>query len=175
MIKLKNILLESDYDATGITNDLNWDNVHTKYNEAPTGYMFTAKIMSEPAKGLLRAYWQNVASALEKEAEIKQDRADGREWKFMRHNYDWLNKYRYRADQALGKLRQGGFIKYSDYDIAVGDKVTYPEGNIIDGVVEKLRRTKNGVEAVVRWNKGNDLISLPTAKLVKNDTGNDNI
>jgi len=175
MIKLKNILLESDYDATGITNDLNWDNIHTKYNTPPTGYMFSTKIMTQSANGLLRAYWQNVASALEKDAEIKQDRADGVEWKYMSDNYNWLSKYRMRADQALAKLRQGGFIKYSDHDIAVGDRVEYLEGNITDGVVERLKRTKNGVEAVIRWNNGQNLISLPTSKLVKNDTGNDNI
>jgi len=175
MIKLKNILLESDYDATGITNDLNWDNIHTKYNTPPTGYMFTTKQMTEPANKLLRAYWQNVASSLEKEAEIKQDRADGVEWKYMRDNYDWLSKYRMRADQALAKLRSTGYLKYSDYDLAVGDKVTYPEGNITDGVVEKLKRAKGGVEVVVRWNRGQNLISLSASKLVKNDTGNDNI
>jgi hypothetical protein len=175
MIKLKNILLESDYDATGVSNHITHDNVHTKYNTPPTGYMFTAKQMTEPANRLLRAYWQNVASALEKDAEIKQDRADGVEWKYMSDNYNWLSKYRMRADQALAKLRQGGFIKYSDYDIAVGDRVEYLEGNITDGVVERLKRTKNGVEAVIRWNNGQNLISLPTSKLVKNDTGNDNI
>lgn len=87
------------------------DNVHKYYNLPPNGYSFASKPLTGPARKLLQSYWYNTASASEKEQEIKQDRADGREWKYMQDNYKWLNTYRNRAITAADKLYRGRFLK----------------------------------------------------------------
>jgi hypothetical protein len=87
------------------------DNVSNYYNKPPEGYEFSAKPLTAPARNLLHSYWYNTASASEKEQEIKQDRADGVEWKYMQDNYKWLNTYRNRAITASYKLHRGRFLK----------------------------------------------------------------
>jgi len=102
---------DASENPSATTDIITHDNVSNYYNKPPEGYEFSAKPLTAPARKLLHSYWYNTASASEKEQEIKQDRADGREWKYMQDNYKWLNTYRNRAISAADKLHRGRFLK----------------------------------------------------------------
>lgn len=117
MIKLKHLLREDsdqnnngypDDTEGGVGSELNRNNIEDFYTQAPKGYQFTSKPLTDRAQQVLITYWEQRLNADEKREEFEADmRAGDRNWK---DGIEWYNRYIYKMSAAENFLKSNGFI-----------------------------------------------------------------
>lgn len=89
--------------------DITHSNVSKYNNQPPSGYAFSAKRMTDKARGRLGGYWINTANYNEKLQEMDSDRKEGKE--ITSFDWEWLSRYSNSQAICFNYLRHNGFLK----------------------------------------------------------------